>query len=100
MTIYELIKYLTKIGNWKYLEHGKSKSFSVKLFYDVVSGTTNAQTVIQEIKEMFMANEKVTENISENFKNTCETVETEEDKEKEGAVMRFEVIEKPEVFQI
>lgn len=98
MTIYELIKYLTKIGNWKYLEHGKSKSFSVKLFYDVVSGTTNAQTVIQEIKEMFMANEKVTENISENFKNTCETVETEEDKEKEGAVMRFEVIEKPEVF--
>lgn len=98
MTIYELIKYLTKIGNWKYLEHGKSKSFSVKLFYDVVSGTTNAQTVIQEIKEMFMANEKMTENISENFKNTCETVETEENKEKEGVVVRFDVIEKPEVF--
>lgn len=98
MTIYELIKYLTKIGNWKYLEHGKNKSFSVKLFYDVVSGTTNAQTVIQEIKEMFMANEKMTENISENFKNTCETVETEENKEKEGVVVRFDVIEKPEVF--
>lgn len=98
MTIYELIKYLTKIGNWKYLEHGKSKSFSVKLFYDVVSGTTNAQTVIQEIKEMFMANEKMTENISENFKNTCETVETEENKEKEGVVVRFDVIEKTEVF--
>ena len=98
MTIYELIKYLTKIGNWKYLEHGKSKSFSVKLFYDVVSGTTNAQTVIQEIKEMFMANKKMTENISENFKNTCETVETEENKEKEGVVVRFDVIEKPEVF--
>ena len=98
MTIYELIKYLTKIGNWKYLENGKSKSFSVKLFYDVVSGTTNAQTVIQEIKEMFMENEKMTENISENLKNTSGTVETEEYKQTEDVAVRFDVVEKPKVF--
>ena len=70
MSIYELIKYLTKIGNWKYIGQGGAKNFSVKLFYDVISGTTNSDMVIEEIKTLFKSEETFEDNLKGNIEKT------------------------------
>ena len=102
MSIYELIKYLTKIGNWKYIGQGGKKTFSVKLFYDVTSGTTNAEMVIEEIKTLFKTEETFEENLKENIEKTLkkeENVETNKEKA-ENTRTSFSIIGRKHKFEL